>query len=192
MTRKEDESTRKDHPRTSTYLNVVDVGEGSSLLYNGFTSRIDLVPSDVARQLIYGRGWRDFSFLSPEEVRYLVDRGHLTNLPVRHEQEEFRRLAEHILQANEASNRRKNGKRAIAFILTYQCNLSCAYCYQNALRKHENIPSMDEAFVDEFFRLYLKKLFPRCHKKNMGFPAFRRGTAASRQSRSDRANPALR
>jgi uncharacterized protein len=126
----------------------------------------------VARQLISGKGWRDFSFLSPDEVLHLVNRGHLTELTVACEQEEFRKLAEHILKANEASNKRKNGKRAIAFILTYKCNLSCAYCYQNELRKNENTPSMDEAFVDEFFRLYLNKLFPRCHKKNMGFLLF--------------------
>ena len=158
--------------RTSTYLNAVDVGEGLSLLYNGFTSRIDLVPSDVARQLISDKGWRDFSFLSPDEVLHLANRGHLTKLTVKGEQEEFRKLAEHILKVNDASNKRKDGKRAIAFILTYRCNLSCAYCYQNALRKNQNIPSMDEAFVDEFFRLYLNKLFPRCHKKNMGFLLF--------------------
>jgi uncharacterized protein len=172
VTKKEDETTQKDVLRISSYLNVVDVGEGSSLLYNGFTSRIDLVPSDVARELISGQGWRDFSFLSSDEVLHLANRGHLTGLTISREQEEFRKLAEHIFKGNEASNKRKNGKRAIAFILTYKCNLSCTYCYQNALRKIENIPSMDEAFVDEFFRLYLNKLFPRCHKKNMGFLLF--------------------
>ena len=157
--------------RTSTYLNAVDVGEGLSLLYNGFTSRIDMVPSDVARQLISGKGRRDFSFLSPGEEQHLANRGHLTRLTVRREQEEFRKLAEHILKVNEGL-KRTNGKRAIAFILTYKCNLSCAYCYQTALRKNENIPSMDEAFVDEFFRIYFNKLFPRRHKKNMSFLLF--------------------
>ncbi len=172
VTEKENGTAPKGRLRISSYLNTVDVGEGASLLYNGFTSRIDLVPTDVARLLIDGRGWRDFSFLSPDEVLHLAGRGHLTGLPVRHEQEEFRKLAEHIFKVNEALNRRKDTKRAVAFILTYKCNLSCTYCYQNALRKTVNIPSMDEAFVDEFFRLYISKLFPRCHKKNMGFLLF--------------------
>lgn len=171
-TRKEDKITRKDNLRISSYLNVVDVGGGNSLLFNGFTSRIDLVPSDMARQLIESKSWRDLSFLSPDEVRHLANRGHLTGLSIRREQEEFRKLAEHILKINEATNRLKNGKRAIAFILTYKCNLSCSYCYQAGLRKNETIPSMDEGFVDEFFRLYLNKLFPHCHKKNMGFLLF--------------------
>ncbi len=169
---KEVKIKRKDLLRISSYLNVADVGGGSSLLFNGFTSRIDLVPSDVASELIGTKGWRDFSFFSPDEVQYLANRGHLTGLSTAGEQEEFRKLAEHILGMNEATNSRKNGKRAIAFILTYKCNLSCSYCYQAGLRKNENIPSMDEAFVDEFFRLYLNKLFPRCHKKNMGFLLF--------------------
>jgi uncharacterized protein len=163
---------RKDALRTSSYLNVVDVGEGASLLYNGFTSRVDLVPSDVARRLTEAGGWREFSFLSPAEERHLVNRGHLTRLPVSREREEFRRLAEHIFEANEGSSRKTGGKRAIAFILTYQCNLSCTYCYQSELRKSGNLPSMDAAFVEEFFRRYLKKLFPRSRKKNINFQLF--------------------
>ncbi len=164
--------THKDNLRTSSYINVVDVGDGSSLLYNGFTSRIDLVPSEIARQLTSGNGRRDFSFLSPDEARYLVNRGHLTRLAVRRERAEFRKLAEHVLEANERSSKRVNGRKAITFILTYKCNLSCDYCYQNELRKKVNVPAMDAAFVDEFFRLYLNKLFPRHHRKNISLLLF--------------------
>lgn len=163
---------QKNTLRTSSYLNAVDVGGGVALLYNGFTSRIDLVPSDVARQLISDKGRRDFSFLLPGEAQHLLNRGHLTELTAEHEQEEFRKLAEHILNVNEKFRQRKNINRAIAFILTYKCNLACSYCYQSELRKNEKIPPMSEALVDRFFLLYFNKLFPRCHKKSINFQLF--------------------
>jgi uncharacterized protein len=158
--------------RISSYFNVADVGKSTSLLYNGLTSRIDLVPSDLTRQLREAGGRSDFSFLSPDEVRHLTNRGHLTELSVSREREEFRKLAEGVVEASEELNEKAGGGRAVAFILTYKCNLSCTYCYQHEIRKDESLPSMDEAFVEEFFRRYLKKLFPRCHKKNINFQLF--------------------
>ncbi len=162
----------KENFRTSSYINGVEVGEGSSLLYNGFTSRVDLVPSDVATQLLSSTAWRNFSFLSQDEVRHLLNRGHLTKLTIRREQEEFRRLAEQVLQHNLAYSQRKNANKVVAFILTYQCNLSCTYCYQHILRNNTEIPSMDVGFLDDFFGLYLDKLFPGFHKKRMEFRLF--------------------
>ncbi len=163
---------QKNNLRTSSYINAVDVGDGSSLLYNGFTSRVDLVQSDIARRLTDGNGCRDFSFLSGEEAQYLVNRGHLTRLTVQNEREEFRKLAEHVLKVNERLGKRVTGRKAITFILTYKCNLSCDYCYQNEVRKKLSVPAMDEAFVDEFFRCYLTQLFPRHHRKNISFLLF--------------------
>jgi uncharacterized protein len=163
------------HPkkvRTSTYLGTVDVGQGFSLLYNGFTSRLDLLPTDLAAQLVNGRGWRDFSFLSAEEEQHLLNRGHLTGWTVRDELEAFKKLAEKTHQSNEALHHRVKGRRAIAFILTYQCNLSCTYCYQDDLRKNENLPAMDEAFVDDFFGRYIKHLMPWGRIKNAHFLLF--------------------
>ncbi len=145
------------------------MGEGFSLIYNGFTSRIDLVASDVARQMQGSKGRRDFSFLLPEEIAHLLNRGHLTRLSVREEQEEFRRLAQQVLGADESSYLRADAGRTIGFTLTYKCNLSCSYCYQSALRKKGDIPPMSEGFVDEFFRLYFNKLFPGERGKNTGF-----------------------
>jgi uncharacterized protein len=164
--------TNREKLRTSSYFNTVDVADGSSLVYNGLTSRVDLVPSDVARMLADSGGWRTFSFLLPEEKQHLLGRGHLTELTVVSEREQFRRLAERISTANEGMNRRKDGKRAIAFILTYKCNLSCTYCYQHELREVADVPPMDEAFVDEFLRSYVKRLFPGCTRKNISLLLF--------------------
>ncbi|MCE5336862.1 MAG: radical SAM protein [Desulfobacteraceae bacterium] len=164
--------TRKNNLRASGYLNLVDVGEGLSLLYNGFTSRMDLIPSDVGRMLMTSRDFGDFPFLLPAEKEHLVKRGHLTELTARGELEEFRKLAGHILEEDQRASKRLNSDRAIAFILTYECNLSCVYCYQAALRQNHDIPSMDAGFVEEFFRVYFNKLFPRCHRNKISFLLF--------------------
>ena len=126
----------------------------------------------MARRLIGDNGFRDFSFLSPDEVLHLIGRGHLTSLPAKLEHQQFKQLAERVLTAKQELKDREESNRTIAFILTYQCNLSCAYCYQNELRKHENLPVMDESFVDEFFHVYLDQLFPNNSKYKMNFLLF--------------------
>lgn len=164
--------SRKDSCRTSSYLNCVDLPNGSSLLYNGFTSCMDLVPTGFARELLDDNGRKALSSLTPDEMTHLLNRGHLTALTVRGEQEKFRRFVEHVLRVRGEARTGTDGRRAVAFILTYRCNLSCTYCYQSALRQRQTPSAMDGQFVDEFFRLYLKKLFPRCPKKNISLLLF--------------------
>ncbi|MGO8945643.1 MAG: hypothetical protein ACLQJ7_18465 [Syntrophobacteraceae bacterium] len=50
--------------RASSYLNHVEIGDGTSLLYSGSTQCIDLVPTEYANLLSDGA---DLSFLSSEE-----------------------------------------------------------------------------------------------------------------------------
>jgi uncharacterized protein len=147
--------------RVSSYLNHVDVGDGTSLLFNGSTLCIDLVPTEYVRLLSDGH---DLSFLLPEEKQHLVKRGHLTALTPKRELEEFRKLVSFILE----KRIRLDGKQMMAglsFILSYNCNLSCSYCYQQSLAEKSGIPSMSGEFVDRFFSQYFPQLFPRVPKK---------------------------
>lgn len=164
--------SRKNYLRCSSYFNAVDLGTGDSLLYNGFTSRIDMVPTDLVRELAVKGGWRSFSFLSPDEIHHLLNRGHLTSLSVKAEREEFKRFAESVFETKRGASRPTGGERAVAFMLTYTCNLSCTYCYQGKLRQDITPPAMDGAFVESFFRLYLSRLFPRFPKKKLSFLLF--------------------
>ncbi|MGZ4857285.1 MAG: hypothetical protein ACXVZU_02850, partial [Methanobacteriaceae archaeon] len=81
--------------RASSYLNQVDVGNGTSLLFNGATLCIDLVPTEYASRLSNGD---DPSFLSPEEKQHLLERGHLTALTHKRELEELRKQVRFILE----------------------------------------------------------------------------------------------
>ena len=147
--------------RASSYLNQVDVGNGTTLLYNGSTLCIDLVPNEYARQLTDGH---DLSFLLPEEKQHLLNRGHLTTLSPKRELEEFRKLVRLILEKRV----KLDSKQRIAnlcFILTYKCNLSCSYCYQHSLAEKSTASPMSGEFVDRFFSEYFPQLYPRKPKK---------------------------
>lgn len=147
--------------RASSYLNKVDVGDGTTLLYSGSTLCIDLVPTEYARLLTEAD---DLSFLSDAEEQHLVRRGHLTRLAPASELREFRKLVGHILEKRGELDRRQEAVN-LCFILTYRCNLSCGYCYQHSLAEKTGIPAMSGEFVDRFFSEYYPQLFPGSPKK---------------------------
>ena len=158
--------------RPSSYFNAVEIGDGNSLLYNGFSMCMDAVPSDIARRLVAYREDDDFSFLMPDEKEYLVKRGHLTSLTVADERVEMEKLARAIAGRNAELHGQPSGVRIVTFILTYQCNLSCAYCYQSEVREASNLSAMNEAFVDDFFHNHLDKIFPGTPKHRFRFLLF--------------------
>ncbi len=158
--------------RPSCYLNAVEIGDGNSLLYNGFSMCIDVVPSEIACGLLSSEEGGDFSFLTPDEKEYLVGRGHLTALSAADERTAMRKIAGAIAQRDAEFNRHLIRGKAITFVLTYQCNLSCEYCYQKEVRKNTRLSSMDEAFVDEFFLDYLHKLLPNERENNLSITLY--------------------
>ncbi len=143
--------------RASSYLNKVDIGDGTSLLYSGSTQCIDLVPTEYANLLSDGN---DLSFLSAEEKDHLLKRGHLTTLPGKREFEEFKNLVR-LAQGKSTALDKKLKMGNLSFILTYNCNLSCSYCYQKSLGHESRVPPMSREFVDSFFATYLPQLFPK-------------------------------
>ena len=142
--------------RVSSYLNHVEIGDGTALLYNGATLCMDLVPVEYARRLAEGA---DLSFLAPEETEHLVKRGHLTPYSPQRELAEFRKTARTIL-----AHRQKLDEApkfvTLCFILTYDCNLSCTYCFQRTLPENVRALSMSGEFIDRFFTSYYPQLFP--------------------------------
>lgn len=146
--------------RVSSYMNHVDIGDGTSLLYNGSSLCIDRLPTDYARKL---RDNTDLSFLSPEEKEHLLRRGHLTRWSERRELEEFKKQVAFILGRIADLDKDRN-ERNLSFILTYNCNLSCTYCFQRTLSDKSRTTVMGGAFVDTFFAKYLPQLFPSAPK----------------------------
>lgn len=158
--------------RPSCYLNAVEIGGGKSLLYNGFSMCIDAVPTELARRLVSAGEGDDFSFLMPAEREYLAGRGHLTGLSVEREQDALEKLARAIAERDASPNRRHSGGKFVTFILTYQCNLSCSYCFQGPVRESSRLSSMSEEFVEDFLHAGLDKLFPGTPSERLRFILF--------------------
>ena len=142
--------------RVSSYLNQVELGDGKSLLFSGSSLCMDMVPTEYA-QLLIEKG--DLSFLSQEEREHLLERGHLTESTPSRELAEFRRTVDDVSERIETSEK-KLGHADLTFILTYNCNLSCTYCYQKALNAHKEKPSMTADLVDAFFSSGFSQLYP--------------------------------
>ncbi|NLC70143.1 MAG: 4Fe-4S cluster-binding domain-containing protein [Desulfuromonadaceae bacterium] len=148
-------------PHASRYLNHVDIGDGTALLYSGASLCMDLVPGEYALRLAQGG---DLSFLSSEETAHLLRRGHLTYLTPRREVAEFRKQVRVILEKRDRLDR-KTSIANLCFILTYHCNLSCSYCYQKSLAEKTTVSYMSGDFVDRFFTDYYPQLFPKTPRK---------------------------
>lgn len=157
--------------RASSYLNRVDIGDGTSLLFHGATLCIDLVPTVYADRLTDPATPLDLSFLSPGEKSHLLKRGHLTAWSRRRELAEFRKRVRYVVE-KEAELGRKRKKGTLSFVLTYDCNLSCAYCYQKSLAATSRVPAMSEKFAEEVLSRHLPRLFPGVPRKNLVFLFF--------------------
>lgn len=144
--------------RTSDYTILCDLEEdnGSVLLVHSYTGAINRVSSKVAtylRALIPRKSRRAISTVAPPDavVKQLLQRGHLTTMSVEQEVDYFARVANRVHMTRGA------GTPSYIFMLTYDCNLRCTYCYQNDLRvgdqRLQNIDSgMSIDMVDRWWR----------------------------------------
>jgi uncharacterized protein len=128
---------------------------------------MDLVPTGYAQKLLHGD---DLSFLSHEEKEHLLNRGHLTALSPEKELEAFRKMVGLILEKRAAIDQKKEFAN-LSFILSYRCNLSCRYCFQQTLSEKSKSAVMNGAFVDRFFSEYFPQLFSK-KPKNLSITLF--------------------
>jgi uncharacterized protein len=121
---------------------------------------MDLVPHKYAE----GITDNDFSALSGREKNHLLKRGHLTKLSRKQEYDAFRKQARFILRKNAELMEKR--QLYLSFVLTYNCNLACKYCYQKDLSKRSRAPRMNAELTDEILTRYLPKMFPEAYRKN--------------------------
>jgi uncharacterized protein len=131
--------------RTSSYVIYVRLPKsGEYLLMHGYTGAIDVVGKETADSLRFG--WYDR--LSGAAVAALKMRGYLTDAPITEERDYVRHFAAVL-------RHRESRSRNYAFIVAYDCNFRCAYCFENAISKDGQAWSgetFSEPLVDAAYR----------------------------------------
>lgn len=156
--------------RTSSYVIYVDLpGDDSRmLLVHGYSGAYDVVSRPVAEYLrslearrapkpLYGtwaseapaaEGAPPPRVPSPSTLGSLVERGYLTTLGIDEEIARFDGIADTLHRA--AQNR-----LTYVFMPTYDCNLRCAYCFQDHMRTDASfaplLRTMTPALIDRVF-----------------------------------------
>lgn len=131
--------------RTSSYVIYVDLPEDSrrTLLVHGYSGAFDVVSRGVADYLrshesgpaprpLYGEWPAEepagpAADPSPATLERLAARGYLTTSSVEEERRRFEGLVG-------ALHERAQRQATYVFVPTYDCNLRCDYCFQDALR----------------------------------------------------------
>lgn len=154
--------------RTSSYVIYVDLPDDREemLLVHGYTGAYDKVSNRVASYLrsletrkppkpLYGVWSPEVpvnGYVPPpseETIRILRRRGYLTNMSVGQEEGFFRTLAEKI-------HKRNSRRMTYIFMPSYDCNLRCAYCFQDHMRTNPHyrhlLRTMSKDVVDSIFR----------------------------------------
>ena len=123
-----DAMTKKYRP--SVYNIPVDLedGSGQTLLIHGYTGAMDIASEAIIECLQPGEEYTSGSFpLSEETFRALVSRGYLTE---RTEEEEY----EYVKRFSRVFNNWEHTRlKSFTFMVTYNCNFRCPYCYESEI-----------------------------------------------------------
>ena len=101
--------------------------DNKHMLIHGYTGAIDIVDSNIVNAL---NAENISSVLSEDEISLLSQRGYLTNKTVEEEQSYVAHFADVLHRMN--SKLYKN----FGFVITYDCNFRCPYCFENIISKH--------------------------------------------------------
>ena len=156
--------------RLSNYTIFVNLSDHETLLVHGYSGAWDIIDSHLANDIrrfrhgpvfkpLIGDGFHDelpdksINKRRPRlhvQVRDLmVKRGYLTSLTVEEEQQQVAKLAAKLhAMASEAPP-------SYVLTLSYECNLRCSYCFQDALRSNpDNAPRLVAMTTDMVDRIF--------------------------------------
>lgn len=139
--------------RTSFYNIIVKVDEKAQkyAILNGYSRAFDIVNTDVYQYLKTGG---EVCNISSETKEKLVKRGYVTSLSKEEEHELIKRLLDRLYDEVRLK------KYSFHFILSYDCNLRCIYCYEDTiLNGHQCLSKqkITKEQVDKAFDIIVKK-----------------------------------
>ena len=148
-------------PSSYNIIMKVDNEAGRYALLNGYTHAFDIVNQDVYRYL---KGENVDSDISNETKEKLIKRGYMTSLSKEEEVELIKRFLDKLYDETRLKN------FGFQFIISYDCNLRCVYCYEDpilngcaCLSKNK----MTKAQVDKVYDIIVEKDNNRKGKKSI-------------------------
>lgn len=131
--------------RVSSYIIFVDLDDDSVMLLHGYAGSIDIVPRSVA-DLLRSRESVSCSDFDSELFEGLANRRYLTKLSQEEENDYFRRMAVALHKKDMLLY------ASYTFVVTYDCNFRCPYCFERELVKgtHKR-HAMTKEMVDKAF-----------------------------------------
>ncbi len=124
--------------------------ENKYLLVHGYTGAIDIVSGNIWEQM------RDFSSansLSSDATMLLRERGYLTGKTKKEELQYVAKLANLLHRAQSKLY------KSFGFIVSYDCNFRCPYCFENEISNHGKLWSKNvftKEMVDKAYDAMLK------------------------------------
>jgi len=94
--------------------------------------------------------------LSGDELEHLLKRGYLTPLSPQEEEKVFKDFTTAIRETSQKGI--ESG--SFMFLLSYNCNLRCPYCYQQEHRHRNSGRVMSEKIIDTIFEKLYNKILP--------------------------------
>lgn len=136
--------------------------ENKHLLVHGYTGAIDIVDSSIVNAM---NADDVTNTLSSEEISLLSQRGYLTEKTIEEEQAYVGHIAELLHKAH-----RKLYKN-FGFVITYNCNFRCPYCFENSISKNGlawSKQTLTKELADKAFEAMLKiEPHTELHKKSI-------------------------
>ena len=114
--------------RLSSYTIPVRLegNEGKYMLVHGYTGAIDIVEGNIWNQM---KEYPLNSYFSSDVIQFFLKRGYLTS---RSDAEEKKYVIEFADKLHQAQSKLY---KTFGFIVSYDCNFRCPYCFENKISK---------------------------------------------------------